>query len=62
RAVRLVCAAARVDEATAESALRAADGRVKVAIAALRLGVGSAEADARLREADGHLRRVLGEA
>jgi N-acetylmuramic acid 6-phosphate etherase len=62
RAVRLVEQAGRVDARAAEMALIAADGQVKVAIAALRLGVSSAEAAARLANADGRLRAVLGEA
>jgi N-acetylmuramic acid 6-phosphate etherase len=62
RAARLVEQAAGVDRATAERALAHAGWEVKTAIAALRLRVPAAEARARLSEADGHLRRVLGEA
>jgi N-acetylmuramic acid 6-phosphate etherase len=62
RAVRLVEQAAGVDAATAQAALAAADGHVKVAIAALRLGVSPEEAAARLTAADGRLREVFGEA
>ena len=61
RAVRLVSEAAGVDSRTAETALAAADGHVKVAIATLRLGVSVDEATTRLATADGRLRAVLGE-
>jgi N-acetylmuramic acid 6-phosphate etherase len=61
RAVRLVSEAAAVDRRVAESALTAADGRVKVAIAALRLGGSPEDAAARLVTANGRLRVVLGE-
>jgi N-acetylmuramic acid 6-phosphate etherase len=62
RATRLVQQVARVDAATAERALQAAGGNVKVAAASLRLGVSAEEAARRLDAADGHLRRVLQEA
>jgi N-acetylmuramic acid 6-phosphate etherase len=61
RAARLVEQAGGVDARAAEAALIDARGEVKVAIAALRLGVSSAEAAARLAAADGRLRTVLGE-
>ena len=61
RAARLVCVAAGVDAATASRALAASDGRVKVAIAMLRLGLSVEDAARRLRDADGRLRVVLGE-
>lgn len=62
RAVRLVEQAASVDAGAASAALAEAGGEVKVAIAALRLGVSCADAAARLAVAEGHLRHVLGEA
>ncbi len=62
RAVRLVEQAAGIDAPAAEKALAAADGEVKVAIAAVRLGVSSEEAAARLAAVGGRLRVVLDEA
>jgi N-acetylmuramic acid 6-phosphate etherase len=62
RAIRLVQAAANVDADAAQRALAASHGEVKNAIALLRLGVSAEEARRRLAEADGRLRRVLGEA
>lgn len=62
RAERLVAEAAHVDAASAAEALSAANGSVKVAVAALRLEVSSDEAAHRLARADGRLREVLGEA
>jgi N-acetylmuramic acid 6-phosphate etherase len=61
RAVRLVEAAAGVDESTAERALAASNGQVKTAIAMLRLGISFDEATRRLDAADGRLRIVLNE-
>ncbi len=61
RAIRLVAIGAQVDEARAVDALNAADGEVKVAIAALRLHVAAAEARTRLAKADGRLRTLLGD-
>src|SRR5436305_3983104 len=52
RAVRLVQQAAGVDAGVAESVLAAAQGEVKVAIAAVRLGVSVGEARVRLTNAD----------
>jgi N-acetylmuramic acid 6-phosphate etherase len=61
RAVRLVEEAAAVDARTAESALRVAEGDVKLAILTLRLNISPEEAAARLAAAHGRLRQVLGE-
>jgi N-acetylmuramic acid 6-phosphate etherase len=61
RAVRLVTQAAGVESPAAESALETADGRVKVAIAMLRLSISPDDAAARLAAADDRLRAVLGE-
>src|SRR5579864_5317555 len=61
RAQRLVASIADVDALAAEAALAAAGGSVKVAIAALRLGLPADAARARVEAADGHLREVLGE-
>ncbi|HEY1293976.1 MAG TPA: N-acetylmuramic acid 6-phosphate etherase [Chloroflexota bacterium] len=61
RAVRLVAEAAGVEVPTAEAALSSAGGNVKVAIAALRLGVSPETVAARLAAANGRLRVVLGE-
>jgi N-acetylmuramic acid 6-phosphate etherase len=59
RAMRLVELVADVETGVAERALAEADGEVKTAIAALRLGLPAEAARARLAEADGRLRRVL---
>jgi N-acetylmuramic acid 6-phosphate etherase len=61
RAVRLVQHVAGVDEATAQAALADADGEVKAAIAAVRLGIPPAEARQRLAASQGHLRTLLHE-
>jgi len=61
RAVRLVQAAARVDQVTAEEALAAARGDVKVAIVAQRLKLSADQARRRLDAASGRLRIVLNE-
>jgi N-acetylmuramic acid 6-phosphate etherase len=61
RAVGLVQQAARVDRETAAKALADAQGEVKTAIAALRLGVTAEVARQRLAESEGRLRVVLGE-
>lgn len=60
RAARLVERIAGVDRLTAERALTEA-GDVKTAIVTLRLGISVAEARARVQQADGQLRRALGE-
>jgi N-acetylmuramic acid 6-phosphate etherase len=60
RATRLVEEAAGVDSRVAQDALAEAAWEVKVAIAALRLGEPAAVARARLDEADGRLRDVIG--
>lgn len=61
RALRLVCHATGEDEDAAQRALAEAGGSVKTAIVMLRLGVGAAEAVARLEAAGGHARAALGE-
>jgi N-acetylmuramic acid 6-phosphate etherase len=61
RAARLVCQATGVDAVRAADTLATTDWEVKAAIAALRLGIPVEEARARLAQADGRLRRVLGE-
>ena len=60
RAVRIVQAAAGVDEARAEEALRAAGWHAKTAIAALALGVDADAARRALEAAGGRLSRVPG--
>ena len=62
RATRLVSEVANIDADRATAALDDAHGSVKIAIAAVRLGISAAEAAERLAEADGQLRVVLGEA
>ncbi len=59
RGVGLVAELARVDDGAAEAALDAARGEVKVAIAALRLGLAPDAARARLDAAGGRLADVL---
>lgn len=59
RAVRIVTLATGVDEATATTALDAADWNAKLAIATLATGMNVAEARTALAEADGILRHVL---
>jgi N-acetylmuramic acid 6-phosphate etherase len=59
RAARLVGLAAGVDLETAQSTLALADGEVKTAIAALRLGGSVDDARARLKAADGNLRSAI---
>ena len=61
RAARIVAAAAGMDERRAESALGLAGGRVPVAIVMLRLNMDANAARQRLEEAQGSLRRALGE-
>lgn len=61
RAVGIVSAAAAVDEAHAEALLSAANGEVKTAIVAGRLGVDADEARRRLDRAAGVVRAALGE-
>jgi N-acetylmuramic acid 6-phosphate etherase len=61
RAARIVAAAAGVDEARADATLGVAEGRVRVAIVMLRLGLDAAQARTRLEQAGGSLRRALGE-
>ncbi len=61
RARRIVAQAAGVSPEEAAAALSAADDEAKVAVTMLRLGVGVAEASARLTAAGGQLRRALGE-
>jgi N-acetylmuramic acid 6-phosphate etherase len=60
RAIRIVQAAAKVDEETAREALEATDWHAKLAIAVLASGIDVAEARRRLDAADGVLRRVIG--
>ena len=62
RALRLVMHAANASESQSRAALLEANGQVKVAVVALRLGVSVREAARRLDEAGGHARAALGEA
>jgi len=61
RGERIVMETCATDRDTASAAIAAADGRVKVAIVMVRLGVGAAEAGRLLAEADGIVRRVIGD-
>lgn len=59
RAARIVMAAAEVDRAAAEVALRACEGECKRAIVMLRLGVSPEEAERRLLVSGGWVRAAL---
>jgi N-acetylmuramic acid 6-phosphate etherase len=59
RSRRVVEAVGRVATPLAEHLLKAADGEVKTAIVMARLGLGARDARARLKAAQGHLRRVI---
>jgi N-acetylmuramic acid 6-phosphate etherase len=59
RARRIVAEAAGIDGRRAAELLEGAGGRVKVAIAMARLGVGREEAEVRLREAGGRISEAL---
>jgi N-acetylmuramic acid 6-phosphate etherase len=60
RSRRIVAAGARVEPRLARRLLARADGEVKTAIVMGRLGLGAADARARLRAARGHVRAALG--
>ncbi|HEY0591050.1 MAG TPA: N-acetylmuramic acid 6-phosphate etherase [Thermoanaerobaculia bacterium] len=60
RAALMVQLAAEVDRSAAEAALAASGANVKTAIVIAKLGVDREEAERRLAEAGGHLRKVLG--
>jgi N-acetylmuramic acid 6-phosphate etherase len=62
RAARIVCAVTGVDRDTAFGLLDRADGHTKVASAMGVLGIDAEEARARLAEAGGSLRAVIGDA
>ncbi len=59
RAVRIIRSLTGADDAVAEQALADAGNEVKVAVAALRLGIAADEAALRLGRAGGRLRVVL---
>jgi N-acetylmuramic acid 6-phosphate etherase len=61
RATRIVEQAAGADHAEAAAALAAAGDDAKLAVTMLRTGATADDARERLAEADGHLRRALGE-
>lgn len=61
RGERMVMEACTVDRATARRAIEAAQGSVKLAIVMVRRGVDRAEAVRLLSEADGLVRRVVGD-
>ncbi|HEU5162838.1 MAG TPA: N-acetylmuramic acid 6-phosphate etherase [Thermoanaerobaculia bacterium] len=60
RAVLMVQLASGADRATAETAFTASGSNVKIATVMAKLGVGREEAERRLAEAGGRLRKVLG--
>ncbi len=59
RCVRIVQMLTALDEANAQQLLEQANGQLKTAIVASRCGVSIADARARLRAAQGHLRTAL---
>jgi N-acetylmuramic acid 6-phosphate etherase len=59
RAIALTMRAAECDESTAVSTLAQCDQHVKVAVVAIRLGLGIAEARARLDRVGGSVRQAL---
>jgi N-acetylmuramic acid 6-phosphate etherase len=61
RATRIVMTAAGVEREAAQDALERADGRAKTAIVMLRLQVSLEEAASRLAEAEGFVRKAVGE-
>ncbi len=61
RGERIVMECCGVDRAAARAAIVAADGSVKLAIVMVKLGVGKAEAERRLAEAGGFVRRAAGD-
>jgi len=61
RALRILVAASGRNLSAAEHALRAAGHNMRVALVMLKLRVGAREAKKRLHEAEGELRRALGE-
>jgi len=61
RAVRIVAEGSGQSVSAAEQALRAAGHSMRVALVMLKLGVGAAEAQKRLRLVRGNLRAALGE-
>jgi N-acetylmuramic acid 6-phosphate etherase len=61
RAAGIVREAGAISDKEARAMLDAAEGEVKTAIVATRLGIPAAEARDRLLESDGIVRRALGE-
>ena len=61
RALRILAEASGKSVSAAEHALRAAGHNMRVALVILKLRVGTTEAKKRLHEAEGDLRRALGE-
>jgi N-acetylmuramic acid 6-phosphate etherase len=60
RGERIVMEVTGADRETARAAIAAADGRVKLAIVMQRLGVPLEEAERRLEEAGGFVRKAVG--
>jgi N-acetylmuramic acid 6-phosphate etherase len=61
RGLRILREAAAVNESKAAAALTKADGNIRVALIMLRSGVDLRTARHRLKQADGDLRKALGE-
>ena len=61
RAVRLVIQLAETDESTAAKLLLTTDNDVKIAVVMGKLGIGLAEAQKLLEQADGYLHRLIDE-
>ena len=61
RALRLVMQLAETDQSTAAKLLLTSDNGVKIAVVMGKLGIGLAEAQKRLEQADGYLHRLIDE-
>jgi N-acetylmuramic acid 6-phosphate etherase len=61
RALRILAEASSKDLSSAKHALRQSGHNLRVALVMLRLGLNTAQARTRLKNAKGNLRRALGE-
>jgi N-acetylmuramic acid 6-phosphate etherase len=61
RGLRILREAAEVDESKAAAALDKAHGNLRLALVMLKAGVDATTAKRRLRQAEGDLRKALGE-
>lgn len=60
RSLRLICAAAEVEPEVAQEYLEKADGQVKTAIVMLKTGMTREDAQRKLSDSDGYLKRAIG--